>query len=118
MLEHTQGAPQVHFGHRIEAFLAGNIPQLQAHGLIVNGIFEFGGEVAADGGPDFLVEFLMNILAEHGSLTNSGFAHNAELDYDVLLHRHISTNKLILLEFNGKYRLLTRIPSCWARSSS
>lgn len=82
----TQCAPEVHLGDGVEPFLSGDVPQLQSDGFVADTGLEFGGEVAADGGSYFFVEFVVDVLVEHGGLAHCWLAHHAELNDYVLLH--------------------------------
>lgn len=76
----TECPAEVHFGDCVEAFLSCDIPELKPDWLSVDVGVEFGGEVTADGGSYFFIEFVMNVLVEHGCFSDGGFAHHAELD--------------------------------------
>jgi hypothetical protein len=54
--------------------------------LAIQAAFEFGGEIASDGGSDLLVEAIMDVSVEHGGLADSGFPDYAKLDDDILIH--------------------------------
>lgn len=83
----TQCAPKVHFGDGVESFLSGDVPQLKSDWFVAYAGLEFGGEVAADGGPYFFVELVVDVLVEHGGLAHCRLPHHAEFYDYVLLHQ-------------------------------
>ena len=98
----TKCTAKIHFGYSIKSLLTCDIPELQSDWFSINRRIKFGWEVTADGGSNFLIKFMMNILIKHRCFSYGRFSDNTKLNDDILLHINIMKNSEVINQKVGK----------------